>query len=37
MRVLKVFFALGLIGVTFAAGYIARATKHTQPDRRVLY
>ena len=37
MKVLKILFALALLGATFAGGYIARGTRHTQPERRVLY
>jgi len=37
MKVLKVFLTLTLIAAAFAGGYIVRAARHAQPDRRVLY
>jgi membrane fusion protein, copper/silver efflux system len=37
MKALKGLFALVLLAATFAAGYMLRATKHTQPERSVLY
>ena len=37
MKFLKFLLALLLLAVTFAGGYIARASKQSQPERRVLY
>jgi multidrug efflux pump subunit AcrA (membrane-fusion protein) len=37
MRLLKLAFALLLLAATFAGGYIVRGSRHSQPERRVLY
>ena len=37
MKFLKFLLALVLLAGTFAGGYIVRASRHSQPERRVLY